>query len=290
LTENREAEIGVIGGTGLYRAGDIQDVREVSLETPFGWPSGPYVLGTWRGRRVAFLSRHGRGHRFMPTEINFRANIFGFKLLGVTRLISASAVGSLREEIHPMDVVLPDQFFDRTRLRPQTFFGGGIVAHVSLADPVCPEVRAALGASCTRAGASSHDGGTYICIEGPQFSTRAESEFFRSLKGSVIGMTNLPEVRLAREAELCYATLALVTDYDCWHSSEEPVTVDAVLGYLRKNAETARAVMAGAIEAMPASSGCACGKALEAAVITEPSAIPGETRERLRPIIGKYIS
>ena len=283
------AEIGVIGGTGIYQAGDIENPREVVVETPFGAPSGPYVVGRWRGRQVAFLSRHGKGHRLLPSEINYRANILGFKLLGVRRILSASAVGSLREEIHPMDVVIPDQFFDRTRLRPQTFFGGGIVAHVSLADPTCPEIRVALRAACDAAGASVHAGGTYVCMEGPQFSTRAESEFFRSLKASVIGMTNMPEARLAREAEICYATIALVTDYDCWHVTEEAVTVDAVLEYLRRNSETARAVIAGAIEAMPETPECACGSALASAIISDREAVPAETALRLRAIVGRYL-
>ncbi len=284
-----EAEIGVIGGTGLYQAGDLEGEREISLETPFGPPSGPYVVGRLRGRRVAFLSRHGRGHRLTPTEINFRANLFGFKKLGVSRIISASAVGSLSEQIHPMDVVLPDQFFDRTRLRPQSFFGGGVVAHVSMADPVCPEVRGALEAACGAVEARTHRGGVYLCIEGPQFSTRAESGHFRSLGASVIGMTNLPEARLAREAEICYATLALVTDYDCWHQSEEPVTVDTLLEYLRRNAETARKVIARAVESIPAEPACACPSALKGAIITDPEVIPAEARERLRPLIGKYL-
>ncbi len=279
------AEIGIIGGTGLYQAGEIEGARETTLSTPFGSPSAPYVVGRWRGREVAFLSRHGRGHTILPTEINFRANIFGFKLLGVTRILSASAVGSLRENIHPMEVVIPDQFFDRTRLRPMTFFGDGLVAHVSMADPTCPEARRTLEEACRQEKAASHSGGTYVCIEGPQFSTRAESAFFRSLGASVIGMTNLPEARLAREAEICYATLALVTDYDCWHVSEEAVTVEAILEHLRKNTETARAVLGTAVAKMPGGRGCACGSALESAFITDPAAVPAATRERLRPIL-----
>jgi len=284
-----QAEIGIIGGTGLYQAGEIEESREVRLDTPFGSPSDAFHVGTWRGRKVAFLARHGKGHVFSPTEINFRANIYGFKMLGVTRIISASAVGSLREDIHPMDVVVPDQFFDRTRQRPQTFFGDGLVAHVSLADPTCAVVRASLTEACRAAGARLHDGGTYLCIEGPQFSTRAESEHFRSMKASVIGMTNLPEARLAREAEICYGTLALVTDYDCWHVSEEAVTVDAVLGYLRRNAETARKVMARAVESLPAERTCPCGTALSSAIITERAAIAPVVREKLRPIVGRYL-
>ncbi len=280
------AEIGIIGGTGLYGAGEIEGAREVTLETPFGAPSAPYVLGRWRGREVAFLARHGRGHALTPTEINFRANLFGFKLLGVTRILSASAVGSLREDVHPMEVVIPDQFFDRTRLRPMSFFGEGLVAHVSMADPTCPEGRRALEAACRETGARSHSGGTYVCIEGPQFSTRAESHFFRSLGAAVIGMTNLPEARLAREAEICYATLALVTDYDCWHVGEEAVTVQAIMEHLRRNTETARAVLASAVEKLPVARACACGSALESTFITDPAAVPAETRRRLRPILG----
>jgi 5'-methylthioadenosine phosphorylase len=284
-----DAEIGVIGGTGLYRAEDLEEAREISLETPFGSPSGAYMVGRWRGRRVAFLSRHGKGHVLSPTEINFRANLYGFKRLGVTRIVSASAVGSLREEIHPMDVVVPDQFFDRTRQRPQTFFGGGFVAHVSMADPTCPEIRSVLLAACGKKGSTAHDGGTYVCIEGPQFSTRAESHFFRSLGASVIGMTNLPEARLAREAEICYATLALVTDYDCWHQSEEAVTVEAVLEYLKRNAETARRVIATTVETMPEGASCSCGTALENAIITDRGAIPPETRSRLGLLVERHL-
>lgn len=285
-----EAEIGIVGGTGLYQPGAIEGIREIRLDTPFGAPSDVYHVGTWRGRKVAFLARHGRGHVLSPTEINFRANVYGFKLLGVSRIISASAVGSLREDIHPMDVVIPDQFFDRTRQRPQTFFGDGLVAHVSIADPTCATVRASLTRGCAAASARFHDGGTYLCIEGPQFSTRAESEHFRSMRASVIGMTNMPEARLAREAEICYGTLALVTDYDCWHVSEEDVTVETVLGYLRRNAETARAVMAHAVETMPQDRSCPCASALATAIITERTAIAPVVREKLRPIVGRYLS
>jgi 5'-methylthioadenosine phosphorylase len=282
-----DVEIGILGGTGLYEASELEGAREIHLETPFGPPSGAYVTGTLRGRKVAFLARHGRGHVLSPTEINFRANVYGFKLLGAGRILSASAVGSLREEIHPMDVVLPDQFFDRTRQRPQTFFGGGVVAHVSLADPTCAVVREALANGCAAAGARTHRGGTYLCIEGPQFSTRAESEFFRrAVDASVIGMTNLPEARLAREAEICYGTIALVTDYDCWHATEEPVTVEALLGYLKRNAATARKVIAAAVEAMPQVRDCPCATALDSAIITDPARVGPEARARLRAILG----
>ncbi|MBI3447769.1 MAG: S-methyl-5'-thioadenosine phosphorylase [Acidobacteria bacterium] len=285
-----EADIGIIGGTGLYQPDEIEAVREVRIDTPFGAPSDVFHVGTWRGRKVAFLARHGRGHVLSPTEINYRANIYAFKVLGVARIISASAVGSLRDDIHPMDVVIPDQFFDRTRQRPQTFFGDGLVAHVSLADPTCAVVRAALTSACREAGARFHDRGTYLCIEGPQFSTRAESQAYRAMKASVIGMTNLPEARLAREAEICYGTLALVTDYDCWHVAEQAVTVDAVLGYLKRNAETARAVMSRAVETLPVGRDCPCATALASAVITERSAIAPVVREKLRPIVGRYLA
>jgi 5'-methylthioadenosine phosphorylase len=285
-----EAEIGIIGGTGLYQAEALEGAREVRVETPFGAPSDAYMVGTMRGRKVAFLARHGRGHVLLPTEVNYRANVFGFKMLGVGRLISASAVGSMREEIHPMDVVTPDQFYDRTRLRPMTFFGNGIVAHVSLADPVCPVTKGALESACEQAGARLHRGGTYVCIEGPQFSTRAESQEFRRMGVSVIGMTNLPEARLAREAEICYATLAMATDYDCWHVCEEPVTVETVVEYLRKNADTARKVVAAAVAAMPVERRCACADALSGAILTDPAAIPRETREKLKPILARHLS
>jgi 5'-methylthioadenosine phosphorylase len=283
--------IGIIGGTGLYRADELASAREVKVETPFGAPSDSFITGTLRGRNVVFLSRHGRGHLLSPTEINYRANVYAMKTLGVTSIISASAVGSLRENVHPMDAVLPDQFFDRTRQRPQTFFGSGIVAHVSLANPTCPILRERLAAACDAERATVHRGGTYLCIEGPQFSTKAESEFYRGAVGAtVIGMTNLPEARLAREAEICYATLALVTDYDCWHTSEEAVTVEALIGYLRRNAEMAGKVVARAIETIPETRSCECGKALESAIITDRAAIPPAAIERLRPIVGRYLS
>lgn len=286
-----EGVIGIIGGTGLYRADELASAREVRIETPFGAPSDVFMTGTLRGRPVAFLARHGRGHVLSPTEINYRANIYAMKTLGVTSIISASAVGSLRENVHPTDAVLPDQFFDRTCQRSRTFFGGGIVAHVSLATPTCPILRERLAAACDAEGATVHRGGTYLCIEGPQFSTKAESEFYRGAVGAtVIGMTNLPEARLAREAEICYATLALVTDYDCWHTSEEAVTVEALLGCLRRNAETARKVVARAIETIPETRSCECGNALKSAIITDRAAIPAAAIERLRPIVGRYLS
>jgi len=284
------AEIGIIGGSGLYSVDSIENPEERVLKTPFGDPSDAYMLGGMAGRRVAFLSRHGRGHRISPTEINYRANIYGMKMLGVERIISAGAVGSMKEEIRPMDIVLPDQFFDRTRHRVSTFFGEGLVAHVSLADPICGEVRAALGASARQAGARTHDGGAYLCMEGPQFSTRAESHVYRSWGVSVIGMTNLQEAKLSREAEICYATMALVTDYDCWHVSEEAVTTEMVIGYLKANAEMARQVILETVRRLPAGRGCACGSALAGSILTDPKAIPPATRAKLDLLVGKYLS
>jgi len=284
-----KAEIGIIGGSGLYDATDITGLSEVTLETPFGPPSDAFFTGTMAGRRVAFLSRHGRGHRLSPTEINYRANIYGMKMLGVERIVAAGAVGSMKEELHPTDLVFPDQFIDRTRQRISTFFSDGIVAHISMADPVCGALRRVLLESARSREARVHDGGTYLCMEGPQFSTRAESMLYRSWGVSVIGMTNLQEAKLAREAEICYATMALVTDYDCWHVSEEDVTVDVLLDYLRRNAEMARKVILEAVARMPAKRECPCGSALAGAVITDRSAIPAQARQRLDLLIGKYL-
>jgi 5'-methylthioadenosine phosphorylase len=284
------AEIGIIGGSGLYAVEEIQDLTERRLTTPFGEPSDAYVLGKLSGRSVAFLARHGRGHRLAPSEINFRANIYGMKMLGVERIIAAGAVGSMKEQIHPMDLVFPDQFIDRTRLRASTFFGDGIVAHVSFADPVCPDLKAGLVLAARRAGARVHEGGTYLCIEGPQFSTRAESELYRSWGASVIGMTNLQEAKLSREAEICYATMSLVTDYDCWHVSEEPVTVEAVLESLKSNAQMARRVLASALASLPSGRRCACGTALSNAIITDRAAIPAAARGKLELLVGRYLS
>lgn len=282
--------IGIIGGSGLYGVDAIEDLREERLDTPFGPPSDAYIVGRLAGRRVVFLARHGRGHRVLPSEINFRANIYGMKMLGVERILSAGAVGSMKEEIRPMDLVFPDQFIDRTSRRVSTFFGDGVVAHVAFADPICEELRSHLSATARAAGARVHDRGTYLCMEGPQFSTRAESHLYRSWGVSVIGMTHLQEAKLAREAEICYATMALVTDYDCWHVSEEDVTIEAVLGYLRANAETARRVIAEAVAALPAGRGCSCGSALQNAIITDRSAIPPEARRRLDLLIGRYLA
>jgi 5'-methylthioadenosine phosphorylase len=284
-------DLGVIGGSGLYRMAGLERVEERRLETPFGEPSDAYVIGELEGRRVAFLPRHGRGHRLMPSELNFRANLFGFKLLGVEQVLSVSAVGSMKLAYAPTHVVVPDQFIDRTRHRPDTFFGDGMVAHVSLADPVCPVLAGVMADAAEAAGATVHRGGTYLCMEGPQFSTRAESNLYRSWGVDVIGMTNLQEAKLAREAEMCYATLAMVTDYDCWHETEEAVSVEAVLAVLRHNAETGQQAVRRAVAAAPAagSRACACASALEHALITDPSAVPEATRRRLAPLVGRYL-
>jgi 5'-methylthioadenosine phosphorylase len=270
----------------------LTDVEEVNISTPFGQPSDALILGSLGAERVAFLPRHGRGHRLSPTEIPFRANIYAMKLLGVERIISASAVGSLREELKPMDIVFPDQFFDRTRQRVSTFFGGGIVAHVSFADPVCHQLCDALEETARREteGIDVHRGGTYICMEGPAFSTRAESEVYRSFGMSVIGMTNLQEAKLAREAEICYATMALVTDYDCWHPDHDSVTIEMVIDYLNRNVSNAQKVIAGTVARLAGEERrCKCGQSLRHAIITARDRITSETKERLRAIIGKYV-
>jgi len=282
--------VGIIGGSGLYDMPELADREEVTLTTPFGEPSGPYVVATLRGQRVAFLARHGAGHRIPPSELNFRANIFGFKLLGVERIFSASAVGSLKEEYPPLDVVIPDQFFDRTRGRVSTFFAGrGMAVHVAFAHPVCPELSRIAFESAQAAGARAHLGGTYVCMEGPQFSTVAESKLYRSWGMDVIGMTNLQEAKLAREAEICYATIALVTDFDSWHPDHENVTVDMIVSNLTKNAEMAQRLMAEAVGRVPASRNCSCGSALANAIITSKESIPAETKRELASLIGKYV-
>ncbi len=282
------AEIGIIGGSGLYNMPGLSEVREVRVTTPFGKPSDAFVTGVLEGRRVAFLARHGRGHGISPSEINFRANIFGLKKLGVERIISASAVGSLKEELRPLDLVLPLQFFDRTRTRASTFFGGGLVAHVSFADPVCPVEVDVLAKACEEAGARYHRGGTYLTIEGPAFSTQAESHTYRAWGMDIIGMTNLQEAKLAREAEICYATLAMVTDYDCWHPGHDAVTVDQVLEVLNRNVEQAQKVIRLAIRGMPKVRMCRCGSALAHAILTDRRKVPAAVRKKLRLIVGKY--
>jgi 5'-methylthioadenosine phosphorylase len=285
-----DIRIGIIGGSGLYQMDGLSVLYERSVETPFGEPSDPYVIGEIDGIGVAFLSRHGRGHRLTPTELNYRANIYGFKVLGVETILSASAVGSMKEHIHPTDLVFPDQFIDRTRHRPDTFFGNGIVGHVTFADPICNATSMLVGAAARKAGATVHMGGTYLCMEGPQFSTRAESNLYRSWGVEVIGMTNLQEAKLAREAEICYATMALVTDYDCWHESEEAVSVEQIIDYLHRNAAMAQKVLQLSLPAVAARSrDCGCASALKFAIVTEASQIPLKTKEDLAPIIGKYL-
>jgi 5'-methylthioadenosine phosphorylase len=283
-----EAEIGIIGGSGLYQMPGLTDTREVKLDTPFGGPSDVYVLGKLEGKRVAFLTRHGRGHRILPHELNFRANIYGFKMLGAERILSLSAVGSLKLEHKPTDFVIPDQFIDRTKTRISTFFGNGIVGHSAFADPVCPEVQTAMEAACKKTKVVGKRGGTYICIEGPQFSTKAESNLYRSWGMDVVGMTNLQEAKLAREAEICYATLAMVTDYDCWYPDHDSVTVDQIVAVLNQNAANAGEVVRHAVAAIPTERKCPCGSALKYAIMTDPKKIPAEARERLKLLLDKY--
>ena len=284
-----QAEIGIIGGSGLYSMPGLSDVRELRQQTPFGDPSDAYVLGTLEGRKVAFLARHGRGHRILPTELNFRANIYGFKQLGVERIVSVSAVGSLKEEHKPLDFVIPNQFFDRTRHRVDTFFGEGIVAHIAFAEPVCPELARVVETACKQSGVTGKRGGTYLCMEGPQFSTKAESNVYRSWGMDVIGMTNLQEAKLAREAEVCYVTVAMVTDYDCWHPHHDSVTVDQIVAVLLKNAENACQVVRQTVAAMPTKRNCKCGEALAHAILTDRDKIPPATREKLKLILEKYL-
>jgi 5'-methylthioadenosine phosphorylase len=284
-----QAQIGIIGGSGLYDMAELTDREELTLTTPFGDPSGPFVLATLRGRRVAFLARHGLGHRLMPSELNFRANIYGFKTLGVERILSASAVGSLKHEYRPQDIVIPDQFLDRTRGRVSTFFGRGLVAHVGFAHPVCGDLSKLAHEAATTVGATAHLGGTYVCMEGPQFSTLAESRLYRSWGMDVIGMTNLQEAKLAREAEICYATLALVTDYDCWHPEHDSVTVEMIVTNLMQNATTAQTIIADVVGKLQPERTCPCATALATAIITSRHAIPERTRQDLMPIVGKYL-
>jgi 5'-methylthioadenosine phosphorylase len=284
-----QAEIGIIGGSGLYAMPGLSEVHEIRQETPFGDPSDVYVLGTLEGKKVAFLARHGRGHRILPTELNFRANIYGFKQLGVDRIVSVSAVGSLKEEHKPLEFVIPDQFFDRTRHRVDTFFGDGIVAHIAFADPICPELAKAVETACKKAGVVGKRGGTYLCMEGPQFSTKAESNVYRTWGMDVIGMTNLQEAKLAREAEICYVTVAMVTDYDCWHPHHDSVTVDQIVAVLLKNAENACKVVRETVAAMPEGRSCKCAAALAHAILTDRDKIPSATRQKLKLILGKYL-
>lgn len=291
LTRMETAKIGIIGGSGLYQMPELHDVEEISVDTPFGSPSDAFVIGTLENQRVAFLPRHGRGHRFTPTEVPFRANIYAMKLLGVERLLSASAVGSLQERYAPLDMVIPDQFFDRTRARAResTFFGEGIVAHVAFGHPVCHDLGNVLEASCKVADVNAHRGGTYLCMEGPAFSTVAESNVYRSWGMDVIGMTNLQEAKLAREAEICYATLALVTDYDCWHPGHDAVTVDTVIEYLNKNVRNAQLIMKEAVRRLSGEQrNCKCTSALKNAIFTAPDLWPEPTKRKLDAILKKY--
>jgi 5'-methylthioadenosine phosphorylase len=289
LTKKEKIGIGVIGGSGLYEMEGLTRIRTIKMTTPFGKPSDDYIVGMLHGKRVAFLPRHGRGHRILPSDINYRANMYGMKKLGVDRIISVSAVGSMKEEINPGDIVIPDQFYDHTKHRRSTFFGNGIVAHVGMADPVCGDLSGILSESGAQVGATVHRGGTYLCMEGPQFSTRAESIVYRSWNVDVIGMTNATEAKLAREAEICYSTIALATDYDCWHHSEEAVTVEAVLQVMKHNVETSKAMIREAVRLLPSSRTCGCGHALGNTIMTPENLMPAKTRKDLTLIIGKYL-
>lgn len=282
--------IGVIGGSGLYEMEGLEQIEEVTISTPFGNPSDAYITGVLNGTRMVFLPRHGRGHRLLPSEVNYRANIYGMKQLGVERIISVSAVGSLQEQIVPGHIVIPDQFIDRTKSeRASTFFGNGIVAHVGFADPTCPDLSETLYRAARKAGASAHKGGTYICMEGPAFSTRAESHMYRSIGGSIIGMTNLTEAKLAREAEICYGVIALSTDYDCWHETHDDVTVDAILAIIHQNVTMAKQIIRNAVLELQVERSCVCGSSLQYAIITDRSRIPAETVAKLGPIVSKYL-
>jgi len=282
--------IGIIGGSGLYQMAGLTEAQEVAVETPFGKPSDNFIVGKIEGKRVAFLARHGRGHRILPSELNFRANIFAMKKLGVEKIISASAVGSLREEHRPLDIVLPDQFFDRTRGRISTFFGEGLVVHVSFAHPVCSHLGDQLMEASAQSGVPVKRGGTYLCMEGPAFSTVAESNVYRSWGMDIIGMTNLQEAKLAREAEICYATVALVTDYDCWHPDHDAVTVDQVIAVLNQNSENGQKLIRAAVRVLDERRPCKCGSALKSAILTDRAKVPTEIKEKLELLIGKYLS
>lgn len=285
----KEQTIGIIGGSGLYNIEGIKEVKSISVDTPFGKPSDNFTVGILEGRKVAFLPRHGKGHTILPSELNFRANIYGMKKLGVEHIIAVSAVGSMKEEIKPLDMVIPDQFFDRTRGRISTFFGEGIVGHVSFADPVCSTLANSLWNAAKSIGVHVHKGGTYLCMEGPLFSTRAESQVYRQWGVSVIGMTNLQEAKLAREAEICYSTLAMVTDYDCWHVSEEAVTLEMIIGNLNKNTETAKRILKAVIPKIEQKRTCACTTAVQDAIVTHKDLIPESTKKKLDIIFGKYL-
>ena len=285
----QQAEIGIIGGSGLYAMPGLTDIREERVTTPFGEPSDSFVLGNLEGRYVAFLARHGRGHTLLPSELNFRANIYAMKKLGVERIVSVSAVGSLKEEHKPTDFVIPDQFIDRTFLRMATFFGNGIVGHVAFGDPVCATVAETAAEACVKVGVTGKTGGVYVCMEGPQFSTKAESNLYRSWGADVVGMTNLQEAKLAREAEICYATVAMVTDYDCWHPEHDSVTVDQIVAVLHQNAENAAKVVRATVAALPAERNCGCASAAKYAILTRRESIPAEARERLALLFGKYL-
>ncbi|MDR0311261.1 MAG: S-methyl-5'-thioadenosine phosphorylase [Acidobacteriota bacterium] len=281
--------IGIIGGSGLYDMPGLTSREEIRVETPFGEPSDAFIVGTLEGKRVAFLPRHGRGHRLSPSELNFRANIYAMKTLGVERILSVSAVGSLKENLAPLDIVLPDQFFDRTRGRVSTFFGEGIVAHISFADPICPDLLRHVDAAARKTGIVPVKGGCYVCMEGPAFSTKAESNFYRQCGMDVIGMTNLQEAKLAREAEICYVTIALVTDYDCWHESHETVSTDMIIENLQKNCKAAQSIILQTVRDLNGERLCGCGETLKYAIITDKTAIPEAARRRLEPIVGKYL-
>src|ERR1700674_1122818 len=289
-TTASQARIGIIGGSGVFSMAGLTSPREIKVKTPFGEPSEAIVLGTLEGKRVAFLARHGRGHRILPGEINYRANIYAMKLLGVERIISVSAVGSLQEDLRPGEFLVPDQFYDRTKHRVSTFFGEGLVAHVAFAHPVCGQLAGILSDSCVHEAVRVHRRGTYICMEGPQFSTLAEAHVHRQLRFEVIGMTNVTEAKLAREAEICYATVAMITDYDCWHPEHASVTLEEIISNLNKNAENAQAVVREAVRAMPAERACKCGSALAHAIVTDPAVIPTAARKRLSVIAGKYLT
>jgi 5'-methylthioadenosine phosphorylase len=287
--KNEPVKIAIIGGSGLYHMTGLTDTRELRVRTPFGDPSEAIIIGTLEAKRVAFLARHGRGHRFTPSEINYRANICALKMLGAEQIISVSAVGSLREDFPPLDFLIPDQFFDRTRLRVATFFGGGVVAHVGFDKPTCPHLSRHMADACDRIGVKAHRGGTYVCMEGPQFSTLAESENYRKQGFDVIGMTNLTEAKLAREAEMCYASFAMVTDYDCWHPQHGSVTLNEIIANMATNSENVQRAICELMRSLPEEPSCKCGKALAHAILTDRKAIPAAAKKRLAPIIGKYV-